>query len=175
LPGARLVAGFSRLDRPQPFTTAGSGRPGSALAERGRSITAASFGVIEGWGTAAAAHPPWPGQGQAFAGDPASDGHWFAWRVCGANHRELGRGTSVHPDLESALRSVAGIRTDVGRAVLSYAITSPGGHWTWRMTVDAQPVATSSRAYFRQRECAYAAAAFTAAVSVAMVPTISGR
>jgi hypothetical protein len=138
-------------------------------------ITAASFGVIAGWGTDALARPPWPGQGQPFAGRVATDGTWYAWRVCGANHRELGRGSSVHPDLEAALRSVEDLRANAGSAVISYAIAPSGGLWSWRMTIDAEPVATSSRAYFRQREAAYAAAAFTAAIAVAVIPTVSSR
>jgi hypothetical protein len=150
-------------------------RLGVGAALEGRHITAAWFGVIEGWGSGAVARPPWPGQGQPFSGETAADGSWCAWRVCGANHRELGRGISVHPDLDSVLDCVGHLRAHIERAVVSYAMSPSGALWCWRMTIDAAPVATSSRAYFRQRECAYAVAAFTAAIRVAAIPTAASR
>jgi hypothetical protein len=110
-----------------------------------------------------------------FAGKAAADGSWYAWRVCGANHRELGRDVKVHPRLESALLAIEHLQAHLDRDVLSYLISSSGGQWTWRLPIDAEPVATSSRAYFRQREAAYAAAAFTAAVRIAVVPTVATR
>jgi hypothetical protein len=173
--GDRLAVGLSGLDGPGSRCQLRIG-PGLLGAVReGRHITAASFGVIAGYGTAAAAHPPWPGQGQVFAGRAAADGSWYAWRVCGANHRELGRSVKVHPRLESALSAIEQLRAHLDRAVLSYLIAPSGGQWTWRLTIDTESVATSSRAYFRQREAAYAAAAFTAAVGVAVVPTVATR
>jgi hypothetical protein len=155
--------------------SSGPGTGPVGAVQEGRHITAASFGVIGGCGTGAAARPPWPGHGQVFAGKTAGDGSWYAWRVCGANHRELGRGLNVHPRLESALQAIEHLQTHLDRGVLSYLLTPSGGQWTWRLTIDAEPVATSSRAYFRQREAAYAAAAFTAAVRVAVVPTVATR
>jgi hypothetical protein len=95
--------------------------------------------------------------------------------VCGANHRELGRSSSVHPDVASALRAIEHLQANIAHAVLSHVITTSAGIWAWRMTIDAAPVATSSRAYFRQRECAYAAAACVAAIAGAAIPTLSGR
>jgi hypothetical protein len=105
----------------------------------------------------------------------AADGGWYAWRLSSANHRELGRGIAVHASLESVLASLLHLRANAVRAAISYAIAPSGGRWTWRLTIDAVPTATSSRAYFRQREAAYAAAAFMAAVTVAAVPSVAGR
>jgi hypothetical protein len=157
----------------QPMLTPddGSGR----LCREGWHITLASFAVIEGWGTAAVARPPWPGQGQPFTGEVAADGGWYAWRLSSANHRELGRGIAVHASLESVLASLRRLRANAARAVISYAIVPSGGLWTWRLTIDAAPIAISSRAYYRQREAVYAAAAFMAAVTVAVIPTVAGR
>lgn len=70
------------------------------------------------------------------------------------------------------LAAIDHLRAHLDRAVLSYVITPSGGQWTWRLTIDAELAATSSRAYFRQREAAYAATAFAAAVPVAVVPTM---
>jgi hypothetical protein len=138
-------------------------------------ITVASFAVIEGVGRDGDAHPTWPGQGQAFTGETADDGSWYAWRVSGANHRELGRGTEVYPDLLGVLGAIEAFQRAIDRVTLGFLIAPPGGHWTWRMSLDGRLVAMSSRAYYRQRECAYAATAFTASVRVAPIPTISGR
>jgi hypothetical protein len=171
---ARPAVGFPRLDGAAvdgwPRTT---GRVG-AVGE-GWHITLASFAVIEGWGTAAVARPPWPGQGQPFTGEVAADGGWYAWRLSSANHRELGRGIAVHASLESVLGSLLHLRANAPRAVISYSIAPSGGLWTWRLSIDALATATSSRAYHRQREAAYAAAAFTAAVRIAVIPTVACR
>ena len=121
------------------------------------------------------ARPTWPGQGQSFTGNTAADGSWYAWRVSGANHRELGRGLEVYPDLDGVLSAIEALQSGIDRTVLSLIIAPAGGHWTWRMSLDGRLVAMSSRAYYRQRECAYAAAAFTTSVRVAPVPNVSGR
>jgi hypothetical protein len=156
-------------------TTAPRAGAGSAPSGEGCLIAIASFGVIVGWGRDATARPPWPGSGLPFAGEIAADQTWYAWRVSGANHRELGRSTMVHPDIASVLSAIKEFRVNIDKAVLSFTITPAGGHWTWRMVIDGEPAATSSRSYFRQRECAYAATAFTAAIEVATIPTVPGR
>jgi hypothetical protein len=154
-----------------PARTAGPGR----RCREDSLITLASFAVVEGWGTAAVARPPWPGQGQPFTGEVAADGGWYAWRLCSANHRELGRGVTVHASLESVLGSLTYLRSNADRGVIGYLIAPSGGLWSWRMTIDAVSTATSSRAYYRQREAAYASAAFLAAVTVAVIPTVAGK
>jgi hypothetical protein len=151
-------------------------RPGrGALPGEGRLITVASFAVIEGVGRDDDAHPTWPGQGQPFTGETADDGSWYAWRVSGANHRELGRGTEVYADLLAVLNAIETFQGCIDRVALSFLIAPPGSHWTWRMSLDGRLVAMSSRAYYRQRECAYGATVFTASVRVAPIPTLSGR
>lgn len=128
-----------------------------------------------GWGRDDEARPGWPGQGLPFTGETSPDETWYAWRLSGANHRELGRATAVQPDLASARLAIVEFRSTIDRAVLSFVIAPTGGHWTWRMIIDGVPAAVSSRSYFRQRECAYAATAFTAAVDVATVPTVADK
>jgi hypothetical protein len=81
----------------------------------------------------------------------------------------------VHPRLDAALHAIEELRVHLDRGVLSYVIAPAGGQWGWRLTIDARPVAMSSREYFRQREAAYAATAFLAAVPVAVVPTVATR
>jgi hypothetical protein len=127
--------------------------------------------VIEGSGTGDDARPAWPGSGQPFVGETAPSGSWYAWRLSGGNHRELGRSAAVHPDRQSVVQAVERLRGSVDRAMVTYVISPTGGQWTWRMTVDGEPVATSSRAYFRQRECAYSSQVFLSAVGTGAIGT----
>ncbi|HWA66161.1 MAG TPA: hypothetical protein VG899_07310 [Mycobacteriales bacterium] len=95
------------------------------------------------------------------------DGSWFAWRLTGANHRELGRSCRVFPDLASARDDAARLRERVGEAEVSVLTVPRTGTWGWRLRLDGVAVATSSRGYARHRECTYNASTFVAAAAVA--------
>ncbi|WP_344462540.1 hypothetical protein [Kitasatospora kazusensis] len=63
------------------------------------------------------------------------------------------------PDCRSAIEQLQR-RLDQGRATLS--TLEHGQLWCWHLELDGRPVASSARAYRRQRECQYNLARFLA-------------
>jgi hypothetical protein len=122
---------------------------------------------VLGVGEGAAAHPVWPDLHQQFEGEVDVDGSWFAWRLTGANHRELGRSCRVFADLAGARDDAAALRDRVPDAEINVLTVPRTGTWGWRLRLDGVAVATSSRGYARHRECTYNASTFVAAAAVA--------
>jgi hypothetical protein len=133
----------------------------------GRRVKTPRFLFVLGFGEGVAAHPVWPDHHQPFEGEVDQDGSWFAWRLTGANHRELGRSSRVYPDLGSARDAVRWLQSGIERAAVAIVTVPRTSIWGWRLRIDDQPVATSCRGYARQRECNYNAAAFLAAAAIA--------
>ena len=52
------------------------------------------------------------------------------------------------------------------------SVDADDGRWYWRLSIEAIPVAISSRTYQRQRECIYSLDQFLAAVAVAELPVL---
>ncbi len=93
-----------------------------------------------------------------------------AWRLLGANNRELGRSPVWYPDVDSCREAVRALKREIGGvtpAIMSVAL--PGGAWSWRLAVSGTPVAMAGRHYHRQRECAYNLNHFVAAVPDARI------
>jgi hypothetical protein len=125
------------------------------------------FLFVGGTGSGPAAHPMWPDIHQAFLGEVDSEGSWVAWRLTGANHRELGRSTRVFPDLGRARQDAMILHTRIADAHAHIVTIPKTGTWRWQMTLEDVVVATSSRGYARQRECLYNVQAFAAAAAIA--------
>lgn len=93
-----------------------------------------------------------------------------AWRLLGANNRELGRSPIWYPDIDSCREAVRALKREIGGvtpAIMS--VPQPGGAWSWRLAVSGTPVAVAGRPYHRQRECAYNLSHFVAAVPDALI------
>lgn len=125
------------------------------------------FLFVVGVGRGPEAHPVWPDVHQAFEGDVDADGSWVAWRLTGANHRELGRSSRVFADLKAAREQAVTLHQRIDEAEAQILTVPHSGTWGWRLRLDDLPVATSSRGYARHRECTYNVAAFMAAASIA--------
>lgn len=125
------------------------------------------FLFVVGVGRGAEAHPVWPDVYQPFAGELDDDGSWVAWRLTGANHRELGRSARVFTDLTAARRDATALHGRIVEAQAQILTVPHTGTWGWRLRLDDVPVATSSRGYSRHRECTYNVSAFVAAASIA--------
>ncbi|HSV68179.1 MAG TPA: hypothetical protein VLJ59_20110 [Mycobacteriales bacterium] len=94
---------------------------------------------------------------------PAPAGPWFAWRLIGANSRELGRSAQTYADLATCWLATARLRRrldDTDQVVTPHKRT---GEWTWRLEIDGVAVAVAAPTYLRQRECAYNLTQFLAA------------
>jgi hypothetical protein len=139
-----------------------------ALTANGRGcVKVPRFLFVVGVGRGPAAHPVWPDVHQAFEGELDADGSWVAWRLTGANHRELGRSSRVFPDLPRAQLDAAALHQRIDDAETQILTVPHTGTWGWRLRLDDVPVATSSRGYARHRECTYNVAAFMAAAAIA--------
>lgn len=125
------------------------------------------FLFVVGVGRGAEAHPVWPDVHQTFEGELDADGSWVAWRLTGANHRELGRSSRVFPDLKTARADALAVHERIDEAQAHILTVPHTGTWGWRLRIDEEAVATSSRGYARHRECTYNVAAFMAAAAVA--------
>lgn len=97
--------------------------------------------------------------------------HAVAWRLLGANNRELGRSAAVFHDEDSCWSAVRQLVTHVAalRTGLTQDVTT--GQWTWRLDAPGGALARSGRGYARQRECRYALDAFRTTAPVALVGT----
>jgi hypothetical protein len=130
-------------------------------------VKASRFLFVVGVGRGASARPVWPDVHQTFHGELDEDGSWVAWRLTGANHRELGRSSRVFPDLVQARRDAGTMHDRIADAEAHIVTVPDTGTWGWRLTLDDEAVATSSRGYARHRECTYNVAAFAAAAAIA--------
>ncbi|MBV9869960.1 MAG: hypothetical protein JO214_05005 [Frankiaceae bacterium] len=127
------------------------------------------FLFVVGVGRGPEAHPVWPDVHQQFEGELNADGSWVAWRLTGANHRELGRSPRVFPDLVHAREHAELLRDRIVDAEAHILTVPHTTTWGWRLFLEGLAVATSSRGYARHRECTYNVAAFAAAAAIAEV------
>jgi hypothetical protein len=135
--------------------------------------------AVERWPAEWAAAVP-EGLGWSFSRDVQDAGTsataLVAWRLVGANNRELGRSTHAYPDLTACRAAVAFLREHLSEADTLLANVSNTGLWLWRLNIGEQWMAVSGRSYLRRRECQYNLAQFVAEAPTAMFPSaISGR
>ncbi len=93
-----------------------------------------------------------------------------AWRLLGGNNRELGRSATVFPGVTAAREAISELRDRLPEALRAFACDTRTGRWGWRLLVDGEPLATSSRLYLRHRECGYNLGQFLAGVPGAEDP-----
>jgi hypothetical protein len=127
------------------------------------------FLFVVGIGRGAEAHPIWPDVYHPFEGDLDPDGSWVAWRLTGANHRELGRSSRVFADVIEARADALALRERIEESQAHILTVPHTATWGWLLHLDEVAIATSSRGYARRRECAYNVSAFVAAASTADV------
>lgn len=99
-----------------------------------------------------------------------------AWRLVGANNRELGRSARPYADATTCRAAVTFLREHLDEADSLLANSSNTGLWIWRLNIGEQWMAVAGRSYLRRRECQYNLAQFVAEAPTATFPTaISGR
>jgi uncharacterized protein YegP (UPF0339 family) len=84
----------------------------------------------------------------------------FAWRLLGANNRELGRSVSVYDDRDACEKAIVVLVEQLALATASIAHDNASGTWTWRLDAESGSLARSARGYARQRECRYGLGVF---------------
>ena len=92
---------------------------------------------------------------------------WVAWRLVGANNRELGRSPNTYIDLLACADSVSVLRRSIDGAQSTVAVDPSTGCWFWRLESVDGPIAAAGRAYQRQRECQYSLEQFQRATPAA--------
>ncbi len=83
-----------------------------------------------------------------------------AWRLLGANNRELGRSVAVFADREACEKAIVTVVEQLPLAAVVIAHENSTGTWTWRLDGSGGALARSARGYARQRECRYGLAVF---------------
>jgi hypothetical protein len=112
---------------------------------------------------------PRPAHRHSAAGEAAPADWSVAWRLVGANNRELGRACRTYEDLRACRDAVIRLQQGLDRAEPRVAASEVTGAWSWRLNLDGAAVATSGRSYRRQRECQYNLTHFLAAVPTAQL------
>lgn len=82
-------------------------------------------------------------------------GPWVAWRLLGANNREIGRSAKTYVDLTDCLSSIAMLRRLLPVAARRVGADPATGSWYWRLDAEGTSLAVAGRAYRRQSECVY--------------------
>ena len=107
---------------------------------------------------------------QDESGERTSAG--MTWMLVSPNNRPLGCASQFFPSYESCRESVQFLRDQHGRLTGMATAVEEKGRWAWRVDVDGQTVAVSSRTYLRQQECDYNLRRFLEAVPVARLVTL---
>lgn len=91
------------------------------------------------------------------------------WMLVSPNNRQLGRGEEGWPTYAECWAAVVRLRDEHRRADAVALTDEFTGQWAWRLDLDNETVAVSSRSYLRARECSYNLERFLAAVPLAEV------
>ena len=107
---------------------------------------------------------------------PEADGNGAAaWQLVSGNNRELGRSAVYHWGPDACLRAIAELVGSLARTRTRLSRSPATGLWTWVLTLDGEPVATSARGYRREADARYGLEHFQRAVPAAEIRTQSRR
>jgi uncharacterized protein YegP (UPF0339 family) len=83
----------------------------------------------------------------------------LCWRMLAANNRDVARSAIGYSDLAGCMKAVAELQSRVTEAV-TVAARSGRADWSWRLRLDGEDIAISSRTYQRRLQCEAACALF---------------
>jgi hypothetical protein len=100
----------------------------------------------------------WPGNwleasDEAVGTETAGPRAWTAWRLLGANNRELARSYTAYPDVDSCRRAVSLLQEAHSLLDLDVRPRLPTGRWYWVAGVDGVCLAVSARWFRWRRDC----------------------
>jgi hypothetical protein len=78
---------------------------------------------------------------------------WCAWRLVGANNREVARSARTFPTFHECYQAARQVQHRLDVAATSVRHDDDLNLWAWRVEIDGIAVATSGRMYQRHREC----------------------
>ncbi len=85
---------------------------------------------------------------------------WCAWRLVGANNREVARSAQTFPTFHECYQAARQVQHRLDVAAMTVRHDDVLNLWAWRAEIDGIAVATSGRMYQRHRECQSNAAQF---------------
>jgi len=85
---------------------------------------------------------------------------WCAWRLVGANNREVARSARTFPTFHECYQAARQVQHRLEVAAMTVRHDDVLNLWAWRVEIDGIAVATSGRMYQRHRECQSNAAQF---------------
>jgi hypothetical protein len=91
------------------------------------------------------------------------------WLLVSSNNRPLGRGERAFESASECRDAIRHLCRNHARAHGNVTAEGASGHWVWKVAVDDNTIAVSSRTYLRQRECAYSLDRFMEAVPTAVL------
>ena len=93
----------------------------------------------------------------------------IVWILSSPNHRILGRTDRSFDTYLTCREAVGRLRDGHDRIASQASVVERTGQWMWRVDLDGESVAVSSRSYLRMRECRYNLMRFLDAVPNAEV------
>ena len=112
---------------------------------------------------------PWPGEWFADDQAPPATHSWSAWRLLGANNRELARSHGTYPDIASCSAAIRHLQREADRLVAAFRPGFQTGRWYWQASVDGVPLAISARPFDWRRDCEHNFGQFLAALSAGAI------
>jgi len=85
---------------------------------------------------------------------------WCAWRLVGANNREVARSARTFPTFHECYQAARQVQRCLEDAAMTVRHDDVLNLWAWRAEIGGIAVATSGRMYQRHRECQSNAAQF---------------
>ena len=85
---------------------------------------------------------------------------WCAWRLVGANNREVARSAQTFQTFHECYQAARQVQHRIDLAATTVRHDDVLNLWAWRAEIDGIAVATSGRMYQRHRECQSNAAQF---------------
>jgi|GEM_PF-6502007 len=87
----------------------------------------------------------------------------LCWRLLAANNRDVARSATAYADLDACLGAVADLQARIAD-VAAVAARAGRADWSWRLRLEGDDVAVSSRTYQRRLQCEAACALFVVLV-----------
>jgi len=135
-------------------------------------MSVARYLLVLGRSVSGVSRPRWPGAGREAQ---SATVRWVAWRLLGANHRELARSAEVFADPAECRAAIAEVVVAITGGTGMCETEPVGGGWMWSLVAGGHRLAVSSRGYQRLPECRNNVGLFLAAAPGATVALVMPR